>query len=611
VKWLKRGLGLLAVLLVLAAGFLGPTLFGKPWSIEHFYLRVLVQAVFDDPLILTQLRMFESVGLHFHADDLPDQTLAIRETQAKRALADLATLESYDTADFSTEDKLSYDEMHWLLELGARGAKEFLEHGYAFSQLDGLHVRFPDVMVNYHLVERASDARDYITRVRKIGGALDDLAATAALLEKKGFTIPRFILEKVEHDARAFAEKPARESTLYVDLRTKLEKLEGVDASERTALLADLEGALTDAAFPGYRRFADTVAAMIPRAPLEAGVWHFPQGDAFYRYCVEQSTSTTRSPDEIHDVGLAEVTRIEAEMRALLDAQGIVASSTVTIGDTLRRLAADPKYLYPDTEEGKKAIIARYEEIAREAEAKLDPLFKTNPKAALAIERVPEFKEKTAPGAYYSPETLDATKAGTFFANVRDAKEHPRWGMRTLVHHEAIPGHHFQISIARAQKHLPMFRQLIPLTAYAEGWALYAEQLADEHGFLPEPLDRLGYLDAQLFRAVRLVVDTGLHAKRWTREQAIEYMLAHTGNSPAEAETEIERYVVWPGQALGYMVGRLELLALRERAKAALGPAFDLRELHDAILLPGALPLSLLGREVDRFIESKQTASRN
>lgn len=606
-KWLKRALAVLAVLLVLAAGFLVPTLFGKPWSIQHFYLRVLVQAVFDDPLVLTQLRLFESVGLHFHADDLPDQTLALRQKQAKRAVEDLATLESYDTSSFSPEDKLSYDVMHWLLSLGVRGAKDFLDHGYAFSQLDGLHVRFPDVMVNYHLVERASDARDYIARARKIGGALDDLAATADEMEKRGFTIPRFILEKVEKDTRAFADKPVKESTLYTDLRDKLEKLE-VPAEERAALVAELEDVLTKETLPGYRRFADHVAAMIPRAPMDAGVWHFPKGAEFYQYCVEQNTSTTRTPDELHQVGLTEVARIEGEIRALLAADGRTISSTVTIGDALRRIAADPAQLFPDTPEGKKLIIARYETIAREAEAKLDALFLTNPKAALAIEPVPEFKEKTAPGAYYSPETLDGSKAGTFFANVRDVKEHPRWGMRTLVHHEAIPGHHFQISIARAQKQLPVFRQLIPLNAYSEGWALYAEQLADEHGFLPETLDRVGYLDAQLFRAVRLVVDTGLHARRWTREQAIQYMLDHSGESPAEAETEIERYIVWPGQALGYMVGRLELLALRERAKAALGPAFDLRAFHDAILLPGALPLSLLSSELDRWIERAKGA---
>jgi uncharacterized protein (DUF885 family) len=310
--------------------------------------------------------------------------------------------------------------------------------------------------------------------------------------------------------------------------------------------------------------------------------------------------------DQIHAIGLSEVERIQKEMRAILDSQKIAYSSTVSIGDVLRKVGSDPAYLYPNTDEGKKQIIARYEEITREIEAQLDTMFKTNPRAPLSIERVPEFKEKTAPFAYYFPAALDDSKPGTFYANLRDTKEHRKWGMRTLVYHEAIPGHHFQISIARAQGDLPLFRQLIPLNAYAEGWGLYAEQLADENGFNKEPLDRLGYLDAQLFRAVRLVVDTGIHSKRWKREQAIQYMLDNTGSTASEVETEIERYIVWPGQALGYMVGRLKLLELREKARRALGEKFVQQEFHDVVLLPGALPLSLLEQEVDRWIATKK-----
>jgi uncharacterized protein (DUF885 family) len=605
VKWFKRGLAVFALLLAAAAVFAVPTIFGKPWLIEHFYMRVLVQAVFDDPLVLTQLRMFEAIGLHFHADDLPDMTMALREKQAARATDDYQTLESYDRGTMSPGELLSFDEMHWLLELGVAGANRFMAHSYAFDQLGGLHVRFPDVMVNYHLIETESDARDYLIRVGKIGGALDDMLATTNQLAARGFTIPRFILAKVEKDARAFASKPAEENVLFVDFRDKVAKLD-LAPEEKAALVAEMEQTLTTRALPGYVRFADAVAAMVPRASDDAGVWHLPDGDAYYALCIEQNTSTKMTADEIHQLGLREVERIEKEMRAILESQGAwAATSTASLGDRLRALAADPKYLYPDTDEGRKQILARYEEITREMESKLDTLFATDPKAPISIERVAEFKEKTSPVAYYFPETLDDKKPGVFYVNLRDTKEHHTFGMRTLVYHEAVPGHHFQISIARAQKDLPLFRQLIPLTAYSEGWALYAEQLADEHGYEPEPFDRLGYLDGQLLRAVRLVVDTGIHSKRWTREQAIQYMLDHTGSPATEVETEIDRYVVWPGQALGYMVGRIRILELRERAKTKLGDKFDLREFHDAILLQGALPLSLLEREVDRWIAAK------
>ena len=604
-KWVKRSLVALLLLLVAATVFAVPTIFGKPWLIEHFYMRVLVQAVFDDPLTLTELRMFEAVGLHFHADDLPDMTMSLREKQAARASEDLRTLESYDRESLTEEERVSYDVMHWLLDLGVEAANRFMEHSYAFDQLSGLHVRFPDVMVNYHLIERTKDAEQYIVRVQKIGKALDDLLVTTNLLHDKGFTIPRFILEKVEKDARAFAEKKVEQNPLFIDFRDKVTKLD-ISPEEKASLVGALEKALAEEALPGYQRFASAVSAMIARAPDDAGIWHLPDGDAYYELAIELNTSTKMTADQIHQVGLAEVDRIEKEMRTILESQGITGTSTTSVGDLMRKLGSDPKYLYPNTDEGKKQILARYEEIVREIESKLDTMFLTNPKAPISIERVPEFKEKTSPFAYYSPATLDDAKPGIFFANLRDSKEHRKFGMRTLTYHEAIPGHHFQISIARAQKHLPFFRQLVPLTAYSEGWGLYAEQLADENGFHQDALDRLGYLDAQLFRAVRLVVDTGLHAKRWKRQQAVDYMLAHTGSTATEVETEIDRYVVWPGQALGYMVGRLKLLELRERAKQELGDKFDLRQFHDAVLLPGALPLSLLEDEIEAWIAKKK-----
>ncbi len=594
-KWLKRLGVLVAILLVAAAGFLVPTLFGTPWKADHFYLRVLMQALLDDPLVLTQLKILESVGLDFHADDLPDQTLALRQKQVDRVLADRETLESYDP-------DLSHEVMSWLLSDGIGGdPQRFMKHPYAIEQLQGLHVRFPDVMVNYHLIGAPSDADNYIARVEKIGGALDDLLETATTLESEGFTVPRFILEKVAKTAREFYAKPPEENALYVDFTKTVDTLEDASDDTKAALRARFEAALNEQAIPGYERFADGVAAMAARAPTDAGVWHLPDGEAYYAAAIRQNTSTDKTADEIHQLGLDEVNRIQAEMEAIMEQVG-AETSTATFGQRMRDLAADDRWYFEDSEAGRKALIARYAEIAAEIEGGLDTMFQTNPKAPLDVDPVPEFKQDTAPFAYYFPAAFDGSKPGTFFANVRDVKEHKKFAMRTLVYHEAIPGHHFQLSIARAQKHLPMFRQLIPLTAYSEGWALYAEQLAAEHGFQDDPYDRLGYLDAQLFRAVRLVVDTGLHAKRWDRERAIQYMVDNNGGERSEAETEIDRYCVMPGQALGYMVGRLEILRLREKAMAALGEHFDLKAFHDAVLLPGALPLALLEREVDRYV---------
>ena len=279
-----------------------------------------------------------------------------------------------------------------------------------------------------------------------------------------------------------------------------------------------------------------------------------------------------------------------------------------TIGARVQQLAKSPEQLYPDTDAGRAAILKDYQRIIDEIDAGLDPYFATRPKIGVKVERVPTFSEKTAPGAYYMPPSLDGKRPGTFYANLRNVAEVPRMGMRTLSYHEAIPGHHFQIAIQQELKGLPMFRKLLPFTAYAEGWALYSERLAWEAGFQQEPLDNLGRLQAEMFRAVRLVVDTGLHAKRWTREQAIQYMLDHTGMGNDDVTAEIERYLVNPGQALAYKVGMMKILELRERARDALGKDFDIREFHDVVLTNGSMPMAILERTVDEWIAREKAA---
>lgn len=601
-KWVKRVLATLLVLLALAGAFAAHTWYGRPLFINHLYMRILMQALLEDPLVLTQLRILESVGLTFHADDLPDTTFRSRERVAEIGRNNLAALEGYDTAAMTPDEKLSWDAVHWLMVRWARDSERFMKHGYAIEQLSGLHVHFPDVMVNHHQIHGRGDAEDYLARVGKIGGALDDLTKTTQDLAAEGYTIPRFILEKVSADARGFHDKPLEENPLYVDFQKKVGELSLSDA-DKTQLVEAMKARLSQDALPGYQRFADAAAKLATETTTVAGVWHLPAGKALYQNAIELSTTTTLSADQIHAIGKREVARIEAEMMTIMDAQGVAPGAFKA---RLTAVGEDPRFQWEDSDAGREAILQRYRDIIAEMEGKLDTMFQTDPKKPVSVERVPEFKEKTSPGAYYFPEALDGTKPGTFFANLRDVKAHKKYTMRTLAYHEAVPGHHFQLSVALSQEDLPLIRRLLPLTAYSEGWALYAEQLAAEHGFEDDPFDRLGYLDAQLFRAVRLVVDTGLHAKRWSRERAIEYMFAHTGMERGEVEAEIERYCVWPGQALGYMVGRLELLRLRARARAALGERFEERAFHDVLLLGGALPLELLSQQVDRWIASRK-----
>jgi uncharacterized protein (DUF885 family) len=302
----------------------------------------------------------------------------------------------------------------------------------------------------------------------------------------------------------------------------------------------------------------------------------------------------------VHALGLAEVARIDAEMDTLLRAQGLTDG---TVAERVRALHADPRFLLPNDAAGREQMLAKYREILDQANARMPGYFKTIPPGKLAVERVPESTEQGSSGAYYEPAAMDGSRPGTFFANLRDVHEMPTWGMKTLAYHEGIPGHHFQIATAQGLKGLPLIRQQPIYTAYVEGWALYSERLMVEIGMYEnDPWGDLGRLQAEMYRAVRLVVDSGIHAKGWTREQAIAYMAGATGLAESEVVSEIERYMALPGQALAYKVGQLKILELREKARAALGPAFDLKEFHTVVLEDGAVPLTVLERLVDDWV---------
>jgi uncharacterized protein (DUF885 family) len=326
-----------------------------------------------------------------------------------------------------------------------------------------------------------------------------------------------------------------------------------------------------------------------------------PDGAEYYAAAIRMMTTTTLSAGEIHAIGLAEVARIAAEMDAILQAEGYTDG---TLGERMAGLRTQPAQLFDDSAAGRAEVIAEYQRIIDEIDAGLGPYFDVRPAVGVQVSRVPEFREGGSALAYYQPPSLDGVRPGVFYINLRDMAELPRFGMRTLAYHEAIPGHHFQIAIAQQLQGLPLFRRMLPLPAYAEGWALYAEQLAWELGFQQDPLDNLGRLQAEMFRAVRLVVDTGLHAQRWTREQAIDYMLAYTGMGTQEVTAEIERYLVMPAQALSYKLGMLKILELRARAQDALGEDYSLAGFHNVVLTNGALPLDMLERVVDDWLQS-------
>ena len=582
---------------------------GGPDVLVPTILPVLVptafaQYVFEDPELLSRLHLLEGVGITFHNDDLTDASPARQQELTAQLRKDYDTLRSYDHSGFAGQDKLSYDILEYFLGEQVKGEK-WQWHDFPVNQMFGVQSSLPNFMADVHQVHSEGDANDYVARLRKFPVKFAQVLEGLKIRESKGVIPPQFVVEKVLAQMRGFVAGGARKNPLYTTFVEKLDKLPAgtLDDATRTRVLGDVEKAIDEAVFPAYAQLISYFEALEPKATSNDGAWSLPDGDAYYAYQVESNTTTTMTPDQIHQLGLAEVARIGGEMDAILREAGYVDG---TIGARVRQLAAAPEQLYPDNDEGRKQILADYQRIIDEVSAGLDPYFAVKPKAGVQVKRVPEFSEKTAPGAYYEGPALDGSRPGTFYANLRNVAEVPKMGMRTLAYHEAVPGHHFQIAIAQELKDLPIFRRMVPFTAFAEGWALYAERLAWEAGFEKNPMDNLGRLQAEMFRAVRLVVDTGMHAKHWTREQAIQYMSDNTGMGDDEVTAEIERYLVNPGQALAYKVGMLKILELREKARAELGPKFDLREFHDQVLRNGSMPMEILERVVNDWISEKR-----
>ena len=580
--------------------FLVPTLWGRPWSIEHFYTRVFVEFALDRPMLLSQLRLLEPYGLDFHSNDLDDFSVEFALGSAREAAEALEILRSYSYTSQSPSQQLSTDVLDWFLDTRRRG-EPFLFHDYPVNQLDGIQSTLPDFMLNVHQIRDGEDADDYVARLSKFGTAFDQVIAGLRHREQLGIVPPRFVVERVQTEIREFLAPPPGRNVLYTTFADRLASVRTIQEDVRKRYEQGALRELEQTIYPAYGRLAGELEHLSEVAGEEDGVWRLPDGGAYYDWALRFHTTTTFSAEDLHRLGLVEVARIQAQIRELLESQGLPADD---FADTLRTLNADARFLYPDSDAGRAQILADYQAIIDDALLRLPDVFGLLPRAAVKVERVPEFKQVGAPLAYYNPPPFDRSKSGIFYINLRNVGENPRFRMRTLAYHETIPGHHLQIAVAQELSGVPFFRRVLPFTAFVEGWALYAERLAAEQGYYPTPFDRLGQLVDELFRAVRLVVDTGIHAQRWNRAHAIDYMLANTGKPRSEVVAEIERYIVNPGQACAYKAGQLVMLEIRKRAREQLGERFDLREFHDVVLGGGALPLTLLERRVDRWIRS-------
>ena len=600
----KYILGFIGLVLLVGGWWTYKLVWGKPLNINHYYERVFIEYLLDDPELLSQLGLVDNTWLDFHSDDLTDSSPSRAQKLAKKVRRDLELLRSYEGNEQTESQRLSSDILEWFLDDAVRG-ELFMYHNYPVNQLFGVQSSLPSFMDAVHQVKDEKSAENYISRLSKFGIKFNQVIEGLKLREDKDIIPPKFVIEKVLTEMRNFTSQPLEENILFVSFKKKLEKVDKLEKAKKDEIYADVRKQIEDTVHPVYQKLIAYLEVLEAKATTDDGVWKLPNGEAYYAYQLRSNTTSDYTPEEVHQIGLKEVARIQAEMKEILEGLGHKGK---TVAAHMRKLAQDKRFLFADSDAGREQILKTYQEIIDEIDQGLGDVFNVRPKMGVEVKRVPEFKEKTSPGAYYNPPAMDGSRPGVFYANLRDVKEIARFGMRTLAYHEAVPGHHFQLAIQQEIEDVPTFRKVIPFTAYVEGWALYAERLALEYGYHKDPHSNLGRLQAELFRAVRLVVDTGIHYKKWTREQAIEYMLANTGLPEGDVVAEIERYIVIPGQACAYKIGMLKILELREKAKHQLGAQFDIREFHDVVLKNGAMPLSVLEQVVDTYLKSKTSS---
>ena len=566
-----------------------------------FFDRVYDAGVDRDPQAQSQL------GIKKDYDKWTDITEehAQKELEiVKQNLDSLHQLIKYDALD--DQGKISYR----LFEVQSKDHVDNFKwhfHDYPVNQMGGMHSEIPAFLINIHTIVNKKDAEAYISRLIGINSLFDQLIVNLKVREEKNIIPPKFVFPYVMSDCKnmisgAPFEKGKPDNALLEDFKKKVNALKDLDEKSKNELIEKASVALISSVKPAYEKLMTYWNELEKKATTDDGIWKLPDGAAYYDALLKQTTTTNMTADEIHELGLKEVARIQGEMKEIMKKVNFKNDNLHDFFDFMR---TDKRFYYPNTVEGKEAYRIKAVALIDNMKKELDKLFLTKPKADIEVKAVEPFREKSAGGAFYEEPALDGSRPGRYYINLYDMSNQATYQMDALAYHEGIPGHHMQIAIAQELKNIPKFRKNGGNTAYVEGWALYSEKIPKEIGFYQDPYADFGRLAMELFRAVRLVVDTGIHHKKWTREQALKYFKDNTPDPEGDNIKEVERYIVWPSQATGYKIGMNKILELRENAKKKLGNKFDIREFHDVILTSGPLPLDFLEDLVNAWVEKK------
>jgi uncharacterized protein (DUF885 family) len=580
-----------------------PATGGGADALNKLFDAFMTENLDESPIFATSLGVDTGARAHERAE-VDDNSLAGIAKGKALITSQHKRLSAFDRNAVTGNDRIGYDVVMFGLahndaadqryDFGGGGAGS----PYVLSQLTGFYGQFADFLDSQQPVETKDDADAYIARLEACAVALDRDSEVTRHDAAKGVVAPDFALDKTLTQMAALRKPTPAESVMVTSLakRAADKKIDGDWAAKATQIVSEK-------IYPALDRQMALVKELRAKATHDAGVWKLPNGDQYYADSVLFWTTSTESPADIHQKGLEVVADYTARIDADMNKLGLTGG---TVGERLRKMYDDPKFRYPNTDEGKEKLLADLNVKVQTIRARLPEFYGVLPKADLVIKRIPKYTEAGAPGGYYNNGSLDGKRPGMYYINLRDTAEVPSWTLPTLTYHEGIPGHHLQLSIQQ-EATLPLIRKVSFFSAYIEGWALYSEQMADEMGmYADDPWGRIGYMHDAMFRGVRLVVDTGMHAMKWSREQAIKYYVDTLGDQDASAITEVERYCVQPGQACAYMLGKLTILRLREKAKAALGAKFDIRTFHTAILTCGAVPLAVLETVVDGYIAANK-----
>jgi uncharacterized protein (DUF885 family) len=532
-------------------------------------------------------------------DSSEERTLENLELTKK----DLAALQqfNYDALDETT--KVSYDLLKQSLENTIADFK-WRYHTYPVNQMFGTHSMVPAFLINQHQISSVDDAKAYISRLNGVPAVFTQLEKDLEIRAEKGIIAPKFVFPHVIDSSKNIIQgapfEEGEDSTLLADFKRKVNKLE-IEEAEKTKLIATATQSLSASVQPAYQHLIDYLVTLEARADTKDGIWKAPQGDELYNVLLKRTTTTDLTADEIHKIGLDEVARIHSEMNAIKEKVGFKGD----LKTFMAFMKSDKQFYLPNTEEGKQAYLDDAVKLIDDMKLRLDEVFIVKPKADLLVKRVEAFREKAAGKAFYQQPAPDGSRPGIYYANLYDMEAMPTYQMEALAYHEGIPGHHMQIAISQELEGIPKFRKFGGYTAYIEGWGLYSEYLPKEMGLYQDPYSDFGRLSMELWRACRLVVDTGIHKMKWTRQEGIDYYVNNTPNATSDGVKMVERHIVMPSQATAYKIGMLKILELREAAKVSLGDKFDIREFHDVVLKSGAVPLNVLEGFVDKWVNAK------